>query len=137
MENCYGVVNCDTPQVFGLAPGATVTDIDISMDGLFSARFPTPTPTPQSDGTISGVVSRNGVPTSGIDVCAQSLVSSFERCSVSGSDGSYTISGLRTGNYRVAFDGGAICYLGQTNCANATAVGVVAPFGRNFINGDL
>ncbi len=137
LENCYGVVTCDTPQVFGLAWGATVTDIDIPMDALFSARFPTPTPTPQSDGTISGVVSRNGVPEAGVDVCAESLVSSFARCTVSGSDGSYTITGLRTGNYRVAFDGGSLCYLAKTNCVNATAVGVVAPFGRNFINGDL
>jgi hypothetical protein len=137
LENCYGVITCDTPQVFGLAPGGTATDIDIPMDGLFSARFPTPTPTPQSDGSISGVISRGGVPVGGIEVCAQSLVSSFERCSVSGANGAYTVTGLRTGNYRVAFDGGARCYLGQTNCANATPVGVVAPFGRTFINGEL
>ena len=137
LENCYGRVSCDNAQVFGLGPGATVSGIDIPMDGLFSARFPTPSPTPDAGGSISGVVSRGGVPTAGVQVCAQSVRTGFERCAVSGPSGAYTVTGLITGNYRVSFDNGAICYLGQSDCANATPVGVVAPYGRTFINGDL
>jgi len=44
------------------------------------------------------------------------------------------IAGLATGNYRVEFDGGVVCYRKKIACDGFNAVGLVSPGGRTGIN---
>lgn len=59
-------------------------------------------------GSISGVVSEEGTgnPIAGIRACASDHEGIPERCANSGANGEYRINGLRSGEYRVEFEGG-------------------------------
>ncbi|MFZ4857789.1 MAG: carboxypeptidase regulatory-like domain-containing protein [Desulfuromonadaceae bacterium] len=95
-------------------------------------------------GTISGKISNSaGVGIAGVDVSAYDAVSgSYISYGSSQLDGSYTITGLPTGSYKLQFSGGSNGYLSQwynnkTSQALADAVTVTAGATTNDINATL
>ena len=139
LDNCYGTLPCERAQLVGVPINGVITGIDIPMDPRFTASQPTPTPTPMigGDGTIAGTVRDGGAGAGGVRVCATSIFTSLQVCATSDSNGQYLITGLGTGNYRVDFDNGAVCYRAKVGCVSATPVGVVSPFDRTGIDADL
>lgn len=137
LPNCSGVLPCDAPFLYGVTPLQGVTDADIALDPLFNTSNPEPTPTPSTAGVISGTVVDGGAPAAGIEVCAFSTSSSLTSCSTTNGAGDYAITGLSTGNYRVEFDGAAVCYRNKTGCVTFTPVGLVAPGSRVSIDARL
>jgi len=139
LPNCSGVLACDAPFLYGVTPSQGVVGADIALDPVFTTANPTPTPTPfvSREGTISGQVTRNGQPVAGIEVCAVATFAASTSCATSDASGAYEIQGLRTGNYRVDFDGAAVCYRNRVGCVSYTPVGLASPGSRVNINADL
>lgn len=137
LENCWGEQVCSNPQGIGLVAGETVGGIDIALDPRFSASFPTPTPTPivGGDAVIQGRLTNAGAPAGGVQVCATALNGTTSECADTASDGSYQITGLGTGNYRVEAAGA--CFGIDSQCATPLPVGVLSPFTRLGIDIDL
>jgi Carboxypeptidase regulatory-like domain len=67
----------------------------------------------ESTGAIAGkvTVAATGVSIEGAEVCAEAAGSGGNSvsCTLTGADGGYTISGLASGEYRVAFTDGVVC----------------------------
>ncbi len=103
-------------------PSQGVVSADIALDPLYTTANPTPTPTPfiSEEGVISGRVTRNGSPVAAIEVCAVATFTLDTSCATSDTSGDYDIQGLRTGNYRVEFDGAAVCYRNRVDCVSFT-----------------
>lgn len=91
-DEADGYWNADPVTV---SSGATTSGIDAALEKA---------------GSITGTVTEagSGEPLAGIDVCAENLDSYSYSCETSGEDGTYTISGLRPGSYKVVFRGGWI-----------------------------
>jgi hypothetical protein len=133
--NCAGTRPCDSPTQFGVTSLGARTGIDIALDPTFVAGDPTPTPTPPpAEGSIAGTVTRAGAPAAAVEVCAVSLSTSNTICTTTGGSGGYVIEGLATGNYRVEFDGAALCYRRNVGCGGYTPVGLVSPLSRTGID---
>ena len=93
----------------------------------------------QLGGTISGtVLDENGEPVKGFSVCTSPVLgntnpsSCFENEGETAADGTYTIHGLASGEYKIHFFGGSGNYLGRwypdkPTRAEAAAVTVTAP----------
>jgi hypothetical protein len=137
LENCAGTRPCDRPTLYGIAGSLGVAGVDIKLDPRYTITNPTPTPTPSTDGSIRGLVTRDSNPVAGVEVCAVSTTRSLTACATTSADGTYVIDGLPTSNYRVEFDGGAICYRQRIDCSSVTLVGVASPFGRTRIDAQL
>ena len=139
LPNCSGGLACDSPFLYGVTPTQGVVGADIALDPFFTTANPTPTPTPfvSEEGVISGQVTRNGSPAVGVEVCAVGTFTANTSCATSNDAGNYEIQGLRTGNYRVEFDGAAMCYSNRVGCVSFTPVGLASPGGRTGINADL
>lgn len=137
LENCAGTNPCTQPTFFSLGASSSLSDVDVALDPAFNATNPTPTPAPNTDGSISGNVTRGGSPTSSIEVCAVDIFGSSVNCAMTNASGDYTISGLATSNYRVEFEGAGMCYKQRVGCVSFVPVGVVAPGARTGIDADL
>jgi hypothetical protein len=102
----------------------------------------------QLGGTISGtVLDENGEPVKGLSVCTYPVLGNtnlsycFENEAESATDGTYTIHGLYSGEYKIHFFGGGN-YLGQwypgvQTRADATAISVTAPAGVTGVDATL
>lgn len=147
VASCWGSQACETPQLRGTQARDLAVGVDIAMDPLFSASFPSPTPEPPvAAGSISGRISVDGVPTGSIEVCAFDLPDLlFGGCTETGPDGTYEVIGLRTANYAVFAEGPFtdfdedyyVCYPSDLLCFYPVPVGVVDPYGRVGINIDV
>jgi len=64
----------------------------------------------EKSGSVGGTVTDAGTgePVAGINVCAERTSGNSYNCETSGPDGTYTISGLRPGSYKVSFRSGWI-----------------------------
>lgn len=144
-----------TFSVGGLAPGTYTVSINAQMSGFIpeiingvsvSGTNTTDTGTTflTPGGSITGTV-RN----SSLALLQNIVVMAFDAASgayvggdVSAEDGTYTVSGLATGSYKVQFltcDNGYVSqwYNGQTTQGNATPVSVIAPDPTSGIDGTL
>jgi hypothetical protein len=142
-DNCYGTLSCDSPQRIGVARNEIVSFIDMAMDPVFSASFPTPTATTAAPtGSVSGRVTVDGEPVDGEFVCVDRVPAFDESaCGITDDDGNYEIPGLPTGNYEVSLQLGGVgddsyrwCYRDAPFCQDATPVGVVDGLARTGID---
>jgi hypothetical protein len=93
-------------------------------------------------GSITGTVTNSsGTGLSGIEVCPYDDQYDDYGCTTTGSAGTYTLSGLPTGEYKVEFYGSGsylyTWYSGQLSFGAATAVNVTAPSTTSGINATL
>lgn len=138
VASCWGTFPCEDPQLLGAGSQQAIAGIDIAMDPLFSASFPSPTPeTPDPAGTINGTITVNGTTASGLLVCAiAQSQEGFDACAQTRTDGGYRISGLPTANYLVVVNGdfnndlSSVCYRDMPFCLYPTYVGVLDPLSR-------
>lgn len=137
LSNCAGSRPCETPFIYGVSQSQGVVGANIVLDPTFTNTNPTPTPAPSTEGVIAGLVTRAGAPVADVDVCAVSTFTSTVSCATTSASGTYEISDLPTGNYRIEFDGAAVCYRQQVGCVTYTPVGLASPGSRTNINASL
>ncbi len=139
LQSCSGTLPCDAPFLYGVSAVQGVVGADIALDPVYTTANPTPTPTlfVSEEGTISGRATRGGVAATDVEVCAIATFTGTTACTTTAADGRYEIQGLRTGNYRVEFDGAAVCYRNKVGCVSYTPVGLASPGSRANIDAEL
>ena len=162
--NCATTANDGTYTISGLATGnytVTFSDFDgIHVDEFFDDVTDSDSATPVSvtapnltagidaglatGGSISGTVTEDGSgdPLDAISVCAAGEDVNAYSCTGTAADGSYTVGGLPSGNYRVQFTDYSATHLDEyfddvVQYDAATLVGVTAPDTTAGINAGL